>query len=151
MQFQLIWIALMVKCSKNFKWLLSLHVPIPFSSHLHPSKALKWSQSLSIEQPLICKSPSRLSQVAHCLNAVLSCIYENTQERWRKDVKFKVKKAGQTKKGLRWFSEVSNKIIRITVFFSLIPYLIETTNTGYKLQQVFRRHYTKEIPMSGDS
>ena len=52
------------------------------------------SPVLSIEQFLICKSPSRLSQVAHFLNGVLCRINENTPETWGKDVKFKVKKWG---------------------------------------------------------
>jgi len=92
-QFHVIWIALMMwsvpGTSDGFLCICRFHSLLTWS----PSKL--WSDHslvLSIEQFLICKSASRLSQVAHYLNGVLCRIYENTPERWRKDVKFKVKK-----------------------------------------------------------
>lgn len=49
------------------------------------------SPVLSTEHFLVCKSPSRLSQVAYFLNGVLCDINENTPETWGKDVKLNVK------------------------------------------------------------
>lgn len=80
------------------------------------------SPVLSIEQLLICKSPSRLSQEAYFLNRVLCQIYESTPERWGKGVTFKVKKLAKWKMDLDDFQKWHTKKLELLYRFHQFHY-----------------------------
>lgn len=103
------------------------------------------SPVLSIEQLLVCKSPSRLSQVANFLNRILYCINENTPETWGKDVKFKVKKWAKWSMDLDDFQKCQTKNPRVTVPFSSIPLSKKNrVQDGTSLQKALQQEDTDE-------